>query len=193
MPTAVASVWAATLFLAVNMKKSSKITLCAVCSALSVVFMLLGYFPYLTYAVPAVAGLFVMIPLIEIGTSYAFACYTVSSAIVLLVAEPETKVLYILLLGYYPIVKAIIEKIRNFAAEWIIKMSLFNVTVAVSYFVFKYLTNIDVEDFGPFGKYGAYLFVVLCNIAFVMYDIAISRISLLYFGRLRGKISFFFK
>ncbi len=175
------------------MKRTSKITLCAVCSALSVVFMLLGYFPYLTYAVPAVAGLFVMIPLIEVGTSYAFASYAVSSAIVFLVAEPETKVLYILLLGYYPIVKALIERLRKAPLEWVLKLILFNVTVAATYFALKFLTNIDVEDFGPLGKYGAYVFVVLCNIAFVMYDIAVSRISVLYFSRIRGKIGFFFK
>ena len=175
------------------MKRTSRITLCAVCSALSVIFMLLGYFPYLTYAVPAVAGLFVMIPLIEVGTSYAFASYAVSSVIVLFIAEPETKVLYILLLGYYPIVKALIERLRKAPLEWALKLMLFNTTVVATYFALKFLTNIDIEDFGPLGEYGTVLFVVLCNIAFVMYDIAISRISLVYFSRLRKNINFFLK
>lgn len=193
VPIVVANVWAETSSLVADMKQTSKITLCAICSALSVVFMLLGYFPYLTYAVPAVAGLFVMIPLIEIGVSYAFASYIVSSLLVLLVAEPETKVLYIVLLGYYPIMKAIIERMKNTVFEWVLKIILFNLSVAITYFALKYITNIDVEDFGPLGEYGAVLFVILCNVAFVMYDIAISRVSILYFNKLRGKISFFFK
>ncbi|MCQ2454773.1 MAG: hypothetical protein MJ090_01310 [Clostridia bacterium] len=175
------------------MKKSNKITLCAICSALSVVFMMLGYFPYLTYAVPAVAGIIVMIPFIEIGMSYAFSSYIVSSVLVLFFAEPETKVLYIVLFGYYPIVKAIIEKIGKQAVEWIIKIAVFNSAVAISYFALKLLTNIDVDDFGPLGKYGAVIFVAVCNIAFVLYDIAISRISFVYIYRFRKKINFFFK
>ena len=34
-------------------------------AALATAFMLLSYFPYLTYAIPAVAGLFVMVTVIE--------------------------------------------------------------------------------------------------------------------------------
>ena len=74
-----------------------------------------------------------------------------------------------------------------------LKLMLFNTTVVATYFALKFLTNIDIEDFGPLGEYGIVLFVVLCNIAFVMYDIAISRISLVYFSRLRKNINFFLK
>lgn len=171
------------------MKKTTKITFCAVCSALSVIVMLLGYFPYFTYAVPAVAGLFVMIPLIEIGVSYAFATYTVSSLLVLIVAEPETKVLYLLLFGFYPIVKALIERIKNRVLEWVLKILSFSASVAASYFVLKLLTDIAVDDFGPLGKYGAVIFLALCYIAFVLYDIAISRVSFFYMIKVRPKMS----
>ena len=39
------------------MKNTSKITFSAIMSALAVVIMLISYFPYLTYAIPAIAGL----------------------------------------------------------------------------------------------------------------------------------------
>lgn len=175
------------------MKKTKKITLCAVCSALSVMVMLLGYFPYFTYAVPAVAGLFVMIPLIEIGVSYAFATYFVSSLLVLVVAEPETKVLYLLLFGFYPILKALIEKFKKTVLEWAIKIIVFSTSVLASYFVLKLLTDIQVDDFGTLGKYGAIIFLVLCYIAFVLYDIAISRVAVFYMVKVRPKFSMLLK
>ncbi len=175
------------------MKQTSKITLCGISAALASVFMLLGYFPYFTYAVPAISGLFMMLPLVEINKKYAFSTYIVSSLIVLISAEPETKVLYILLFGYYPILKAVIEKINRVYIEWLIKISVFNASAAVSYLLLKLLTDIDVDNFGPLGKYGAVIFLILCNIAFVLYDIAISRVSLVFFYRIHPLISKVFR
>ncbi len=171
------------------MKQTTKITFCAICSALSVVFMLLGYFPYLTYAVPAISGLVCMLPIIEINKKYAFATYVVSSMLVLITAEPETKVLYLVIFGYYPILKAIIEKINNRVLEMTVKTVYFNLAVAVIYLLLKFLTTVDVDDFGAFGRYGAVAFVILCNIAFVMYDIAISRLAYVYMAKIHPKIS----
>lgn len=175
------------------MKQTSKITLCAICSALSATVMVLGYFPYFTYAVPALAGLFTIIPLVEIGISYAFATYIVSSVLVLLIAEPETKVLFVVFLGFYPILKSLIEKIGNSVLEWIIKMLSFNIAVTAVYFILKLLTDIDVDDFGLLGKWGAIVFVILCNIAFVLYDIAIKRVCMLYIYKVKPKLEFFLK
>ena len=95
------------------MKNTKKITLCSMTAALSVVVMLTSYFPYLTYAIPAVAGLFMMVTLIECGVSWGFAGYLSSAVIIFIVGEPEATVLYIMLFGYYPVLKSIIEKIRQ--------------------------------------------------------------------------------
>ena len=91
-------------------------------SALAVVFMLLSYFPYLTYAIPAVAGLFIMATVIEINLKWAFLSYLTSAVLVFLFAEFESRLLYIFFLGYYPILKAIIEKIKKPVIEWILKV-----------------------------------------------------------------------
>lgn len=170
------------------MKQSKRITLCAICSALSAVVMLLGIIPYFTYAVPAVAGLFFIIPLIEIGKTYALASYFVTSVIVLFFPEQETKIVFILLFGFYPILKAIIEKVKSRAVEWVLKIGVFSACITLSYFAVKLLIGIDVNDFGVLGKYGVAIFLVLCYIAFVLYDIAISRITMLYIYRLRPSL-----
>ena len=71
------------------MKKSAKITICAISAALAATFMLTSYFPYLTLAIPGIAGLFMLMPLVEVGKGYAFLSYIVSAGIVLISAEPE--------------------------------------------------------------------------------------------------------
>ena len=96
-------------------------------SALAVVFMLLSYFPYLTYAIPAIAGLCIMAVVIEINLKWAFLSYLTSAVLVLLSAEPESRLIYVFFLGYYPILKAIIEKIKLPIVEWILKIISFNV------------------------------------------------------------------
>lgn len=170
------------------MKQSVKITLCAISAALSAVVIMLGYFPYFTYAAPAVAGLFVMLPMIEIGIPYAIATYLTGSVLVFLFAEPETKILYLMFFGFYPILKAVFEKTAKRVLEWLFKILSFSASVFLMYLVFRYLTDIDVTDFGPFGKYGAVIFLVLCYVAFVLYDIAISRVSVFYFVRIRPNL-----
>lgn len=170
------------------MKNTSKITLCAVCAALVAVFMLTSYFPYLTYAIPALAGLFVMVPLIEIGASFGVATYAVSAVLVLLFGEIEASLLYAFLFGYYPVLKAVIERVRHIALEWVIKFVCFNVAVITAYFVSSRVFAVSFEDFGILGQYGTVIFLLLCNIVFVLYDIAISRVSVFYMARLHPKI-----
>ena len=95
------------------MKQTVKITFCGIIAALSAVFMLLSYFPYLTYAVPAVAGLLIMITVIEAGHKWGIGAYIAASALVFLFAEPEGKLLYICFFGYYPILKAVFDRRKS--------------------------------------------------------------------------------
>ncbi len=175
------------------MKNTAKITFSAVCAALSTVFMLTGYFPYLTYAIPAVAGLFIMIVCIEVGIKYSVGAYVTSAALVLITAEPETKILYVCLFGFYPIVKALVEKIGKIPIEWLIKLVVFNVCILVYYKLSVSILGISFEDLGVIGEYGIYIFWAAANIVFVLYDIAVSRMSMFYIARLHPKISKMFK
>lgn len=175
------------------MKNTAKITFSAVCAALSSVFMLTGYFPYLTYAIPAVAGLFIMIVCIEVGIKYSVGAYVTSAALVLITAEPETKILYVCLFGFYPIVKALVERINKMPIEWLIKLIVFNACILIYYKLSVSILGISFEDLGAIGEYGIYIFWAAANIVFVLYDIAVSRMSMFYIARLHPKISKMFK
>ena len=175
------------------MKNTVKLTFSAICAALATVIMLTGYFPYLTYAIPAVAGLLVMVVCIEIGVKYAVGTYIASAFLVLLTAEPETKILYVLLLGFYPIVKAVVEKMGKASIEWLIKFAVFNVCIVAYYKLTVSVLGIPFDDFGAVGKWGIYAFWAAANVVFVLYDIAVSRMAMFYISAIHPKISKIFK
>ncbi len=170
------------------MKKNSKITLSAMMAALAAAFMLLSYFPYLTYAIPAIAGLFIMVTVIEIDCKWALASYLASAFLVFLFAETESKLLFIGFLGYYPIIKALLERMKRPVLEWFIKFVVFNLSVIIDYYLLSALMGITVEDFGSLGKYSIVILLALGNITFVIYDIAVSRMAAVYWGILHPKI-----
>ena len=162
-------------------------------AALASAFMLLSYFPYLTYAIPAIAGMFIMVVVIEIDCKWAFGSYLASAFLVFLFAETESKLMFIGLLGYYPIIKALIERVKRPILEWLIKIVVFNLSLAVIYFALSALIGINGEDLGIFGKYGVIILLILGNVAFVLYDIAVSRMSVVYWNVFHHKIRKFIK
>ena len=158
-------------------------------AALATAFMLLSFFPYLTYAIPAIAGLFIMTVVIEINNKWALLSYIVSAILVMIFAEFESRFLYVCFFGYYPMVKALVEKIGKSFIEWIIKFAVFNASVLSVYLIFsKVFDSLALEDFGELGKYGAYILLVLGNVVFVLYDITISRAAMVYMKILHPKI-----
>lgn len=150
--------------------------------------MLMSYFPYFTYAVPAVTGLLTMMLVIEINVKWAFAAYIAASVLVFIFAEPESKLMYICLFGYYPIVKALIERINKPVIEWILKLAVFNVAAIMIYAVFAGMFGVSIDDFSALGKYGAYIFLGFGNAVFVLYDITVSRLSGTYIYRIHPKV-----
>ena len=176
------------------MTRTSKITLSAMMAALATATMLLSFFPYLTYAIPAVAGLFIMVVVIEVDLKWAMLSYLSSAIISLLILpEPESKLLYVCFLGYYPVLKAVIEKLRKNAFEWILKVISFNIALVIVYFVFSKAVNFSLDELGVFGKYGAVALWLMGNAVFVLYDIAVSRMAMMYMTVLHPKIKGIFK
>ena len=175
------------------MKNNAKLTLCAVMAALAVVITLMAYFPYLTYALPAIAGLCVMVVLIEINMKWAILTYASSALILFFTGEVEAKLLYISFLGYYPILKAIIEKLKNPVLEWLIKAICFNAVIILVYTVFSNVLGMNSDDLGVLGKYGNFILLVAANFVFVLYDICVSRMATFYLIKLHPKIQRIFK
>lgn len=171
------------------MKNINKLTFCAIIAALAVVFMLLSYFPYLTYAIPALSGLFIMVTVIEINAKWATLAYVTAAAVLIISpADIESKALFICFFGFYPILKALIERLRKPFFEWPLKILIFNIALALIYIAFTKLTSVSLDDFGVLGEYGAVVLLGLGNITFIVYDIAVSRVAMFYMFKLHNKI-----
>ncbi len=175
------------------MKNTSKMTFCAITAALAATFMLTSYFPYLTYAIPAISGLMFMMPVIEIGVKWAFGAYLTSVLPVFLFAEVEAKLLYIAVFGYYPILKAIIDSNTKKPLGWVLKLIAFNLAAATVYAVLAPIMGIPTDEFGELGKWGLAVFCVAANVVFVMYDVSISQVAAFYMIRLHPKIKKFIR
>lgn len=140
--------------------------------------MLASYIPNMTYAVPAIAGVILIAPLIETGKKYAFLCYLVVSIFSLLFAEPESSVLFILLFGYYPVLKAIIEKLKNIVARYLMKLIVFNASAVAAFYTLEYLVLSDAEI-----KVSKLIIIggaIAGNIVFLMYDYGLNGVAFFY-------------
>lgn len=157
-------------------------------AALATVLMLVGYFPYLTYAVPCIASLPIMVVVIELNKKYAFFTFIASIIPVFLFCEPECKLLYICFVGFYPALKALLEVMKNRVAEYLIKFLCFNAAVGIIYLLSSFVFGISYDDLGELGKYGAVIFLAFANIVFLAYDICVTKMAQFYIYRLHSSV-----
>lgn len=165
------------------MKNSVKLAFCGIFTALASVFMAASLIPDMTFAIPAIAGLFIIPVFIEAGTPRAILCFVASAVLSFFIGDKTSWILYIALFGYYPILKPYIEKAEAKILKWVFKILLFNTAAIACYAAEVLLFGITLK-----GWILCALFA-LGNIAFVLYDIAISRIAALYYLKLHDRIS----
>lgn len=171
------------------MKLSGKTAFAGITCCLSVVCMLLTVIPTMEIGLPALAGCLLVLPTIELGMRYGFLCYGATAFLTLLLAPSlEAKVLFVLFFGYYPVLKALFERLHARVLQWTAKLILFNVTVCVAYWLLiKVFTAVVTDDFALFGVYLPAVLLLLGNVVFVVYDIALTRVISAYlrFGQPR--------
>ena len=108
--------------------ESQKIALCGMLGALSVVLLLLGSALQIgTYAAPMLAA-FLLIPVLEeYGTRYALTLYVcVAILAVLFVPETELALFYVLVMGYYPVLRVKLNGVKSTLLRWVLKFAVFN-------------------------------------------------------------------
>lgn len=152
--------------------------------------LLTGLFPFADYALPAIAGLFTAVVLIELNPKWSIAVYIATSILALLIVPvKESAILYVMLFGHYSIIKSLIERLNNLVLEWVFKILMFNAIILVSYFGMIYILGFTaiLEEFKEFGTYGAFIFLALANVVFVIYDIAFTRLATYYCKIFRPK------
>ncbi|MBE6622672.1 MAG: hypothetical protein E7621_00550 [Ruminococcaceae bacterium] len=168
----------------------------AVFSACACALLLIGgIFEILDMTASALASLAVLITYLEFGFSTALSVYAVSSILSFILNPVATSnVYYILLLGYFPVAKLIIDnKFKNIRPlRALLKFLIFNIGCAAILFIFFKLTGADkiMQEFTIGALSPRYVIIIifaLLNLFLVLYDRMISVLSVLYIRVLRRR------
>ena len=165
-------------------KNTKKLATAAVLSALSVVIMLVGaLLEVLDLSAAALASGAVLFALLELHGPYPPLIWLSSGILSLLVIPNKLPAVYFLLFfGWYPIAKLLFERL-SFSLCWVMKILSFSISAVSMYFIGNLIAPID-ELLG----WTAPLLLVLSVVAFVLYDVALSRIILSYVRVWRSRL-----
>lgn len=170
-----------------KLNKTSRTALGALTAALSVIIMLLTVVPVMTYCAPMVAGALLIMIVIEMDKKWGFAVYAASGVLsMILAADKEAAVLYLMFFGYYPIIKAVLEsKIKSRPLEWLVKIAVFNASMIAAYLLIVKVLALPMDDMNDLGKYAWLILLAAGNAMFPVYDITLTKCVLLYEVRLK--------
>jgi uncharacterized membrane protein (GlpM family) len=153
-------------------------------AAMSLLFLYLAsVLPTMRIAMYFLSSVFVMGLVIEEEIGLAVVMYIGVSLMSLLLMPNILRVLpYVLFFGHYGIGKYYIQsRIKDKVAAYIIKLIYYNVAVALVYLLAQQIIFEDVLDSGI----AFWLFVVLAEVAFVIYDFLFDKVTTFYFNNLR--------
>lgn len=174
------------------MRKSNKTALCGILVGLCLALMLMtGLFPFATYVAPAICGMILWIVKYEISIKWALLSYLGVSALSFMVPDKEAALFFVLIFGYYPIIKSNIDRFfKNNIIKLIVKQIYFNIIVIIALFIASLFIPVEliIASFGGSGIGVIIFFAVTSNITFFIYDKAIISCYIFYIGKIRKKL-----
>ncbi|HJH62013.1 MAG TPA: hypothetical protein IAC84_01895 [Firmicutes bacterium] len=163
-----------------------KVAYPALLGALSLVVVYLGSItPTGSWGVVAVAGLMPCAAVISAGLPAGFLCWAgVSILAFLMVPDKFCVLLYGVLFGLYPMVKALIERLRRRPVEYLLKLVFFNAALTVLYLVMRaaVLASLPQALSVVWALYGA------GNVVFLLYDYGLSKLIGAYLARIHRAV-----
>ncbi|NMA24942.1 MAG: hypothetical protein GX936_04660 [Clostridiales bacterium] len=162
-------------------KKTRRITLTAVFTALTLVFLYLAsILPTVRLGFTAAASLFAVAAVIEAGIVSAFFVFIGSSIIgALLLPDKTAVIIYVLFFGYYPVIKSLAEKSRSMLLNWALKLAVFEAAFTLTWFLFRSLIfNVKVLWMPVIVVY------LIGTSAFLVFDIGLTRLIGFYIIRI---------
>lgn len=172
-------------------EQSMRIAFCGMMVALSVVLMLTGgLIPVMTYVSPLGAGLLLLPVLVEYGKKYAWTAWLATALIVVVLGVDKEAAFFYLFLGYYPILKWELERLRKPLLRYAVKFLLFTAAMAIMYSILAFLLHLDavVSDFKEMGAAMTAVFFLLADICLFLYDYLLLPLLVIYEKRLRTKL-----
>ena len=174
-------------------QQSMMIAFCGMAAGLSVVIMLLGgVIPIATYAVPMLCGLLLLPILLEFGKTVAWATFFTVAALALLLGFDKEAAFFYLFIGYYPIVKWPMDKIRPKGLQWFLKVLLFTGAMVIMYALLSLLFPLGeyLKEFQEMGVWLTVGFVVLYDVCMLLYDRLLMGCVMIYANKIKPKMTF---
>ena len=143
-------------------------------AALAVVIMAMGtLIPVATFVCPAFCMLILQMVLKTCGGRTAWAWYGAVALLCLLLAPDKEAAAIFAFLGYYPIVKPLLDRSKG---KWLWKLLLFNTAIAVMYFLLMNLLGMAeiAQEYAEMGAAMTLVMLVLGNITFFLLDRLLS-------------------
>lgn len=172
-------------------RKSSfdkRIVISGVLVALSVIILYVGsMFQTLDLTMSAIVSLLVVVIVIEMGYKYAWFTYLATAILsLLLLPQKSPAIFYACFMGFYPIIKSHVERFNSMVVRWTIKLVAGNVALIAMFLLLSFF--VPEEFIGGWMLVGTYILGVA---AFVMYDIALTKLISLYFAQVRDRIKIY--
>ena len=175
-----------------RIRKSRATAFCAVMCALGVVIMYIGALTdVLDLTAAALASMMNTVVLIEIGGAYPYLVYLVTGTLsFLLLPQKFAALIYILIAGYYPMLKRFCERLPSRFLGYGLKLAAMNLAMTAAVLISKFVLGVPDMNRG----YIISLFA-LGNFTFVVYDLALTMLLRVYFLKYRKmlKIEKFFR
>ena len=184
-------------------KNLKKLTMGALLSAIGVALLSIGgIIQTVDLSAAAIVSFICIFAVIEMGSSYAWMIYAVTGILSAIIMPHNMGAWFFLLFfGYYPILKEKMEKLKK-PLSWALKMLLLNVALGIGLLLaafvmyggqknfFELVNSIMETDFGIAATVGI---ILLVEVTFVIYDIALTRLISYYIFKLRHRFSRYFK
>lgn len=152
-------------------KNASKVmALCGVTAALAVVIMCMGgLIPVATYVCPMLCICILRLTHRQCGDQMAWVWYVVVSLLSLLLGPDKEAAGVFVFLGYYPIVKPKIDRLR---LRWLWKTLLFNCSVVTLYVLLLKVFGVSAlnEEFSQMGTVMLVVLLLMGNVTFFLMD-----------------------
>ena len=168
-----------------------RIAFCSLMAALGAVLMLTGgLIPVMTYCSPLLAGVLLLPVLREHGTKWAWMVWLVTAALSLVLSADKEAALFYLFLGYYPIIKRPLDRIRPGLLSLLAKLLFFALSVGIMYSLIAFVFRLDVglEELEELGRWAGLVFFMLLTLSMLLYDVTLKNLAILYEYRLRPRL-----
>lgn len=163
-------------------RQSRKMALCGMMTALSVAVLSTGsLIPFATFAGPMLAMLCLLPILHDWGAKYALMVYAAAAVLALMLCADKELALFYAFLGWYPAVRPKLDPLPR-PARILLKCAMFTLAMAVMYLLIIFLFQMEAvaEEFAGYSNLMLALLVVLGNTSFLLLDVLLLRMSVLY-------------